>query len=165
MTRSAHQLRVVLDERLRAERIKQRAVADIHIQRMAIETRITTVSRSLGSIREELRSALDPATTPGGVAFGDVRLQAGATLHAQMHLHAHAVELAGVLKRLRIAQEELRDAAARRKAVELLISRRRLEAQRVAARRETAELDEISISRFRRTEDGTMSPSTETGAP
>ena len=116
-----------------------------------IDQRLKSSQDHLTDIRHELRDTLTPdRSSTGAVQFSDVRMQAGATLHAQLRLQTLAIEMAGVMKRLERAREDLKDAAARRKAVELLIERRREEARRAADRRESAELDEISTVRHSR---------------
>lgn len=142
------QLEVVWEQRQRVEREKQRAVAELQSHANWIEERIHGSHDTLTAIRDELRDTLTPqGRAGGGVRFSDVRLQAGATLHAQLRLQTLAIELAGVRNRLHQAREELKAAASQRKAVELLLDRRREELRRATERRESAELDEISISR------------------
>ena len=165
MARSVKQLNVVLEQRASVEQKMQRAVAALESQRLEIERRMSGVGDSLRAIRLELRDALTPTGDAGGAtgstvaAFGDIRLQAGATLHAQIHLQTLAIELAGAHQRLNRAREELRAASAARKAVKLLIDRRKAEAQRVADRRETVDLDEMSISRHGRADEDAVEAS------
>lgn len=147
------QLETVLEQRERLEREKQLAVAELQAHATWIEERIHGSRDKFAAIRRELRDTLTPRTSAdGGVRFSDVRLQAGATLHAQLRLQTLAIELAGVRNRLEHARNELKAAASQRKAVELLLERRREEIRRASERRESAELDEMSIVR-RRTAD------------
>ncbi len=133
------------------ERQHQQVVAGFELQRVELEDRIRSMQSSLQDIRQDLREALSPdGSTRKAIDASNVRLQAGASLHAQLHTQSLAIELAGVLKRLESARAELMAAAAQRKAVELLITRRREEAQRAEERREAAELDEISTIRHAR---------------
>lgn len=149
MTARLDQLRIVLEQRERVEREKQRIVADMQREVGAIEDRMRISASSLAAIRNELRDVLTPRGR-GAVAIADLRLQAGATLHGQLRLQSMAIELAGAQSRLRAAREALMQASAARKAVALLIERRQAEARRAADRREAAELDEISTARASR---------------
>lgn len=139
------QLRIVLEQRERAERERQLVVAELQREANAIESRIGASHEALMAIRHELRDVLTPRS--GAVPMTDLRHQAGATLHGQLRVQAMAIELAGVRSRLQKARESLMQAAAARKAVALLIERRENEAKRAAERRESAELDEISTAR------------------
>lgn len=145
MKRQDKQLGRVLEQRQRVERVRQRNVAQIQSQRVELEARIRAMRDSLTIIRQDLRCALTPDASAGdAVDPRTVRLQAGASLHAQLHVQSLAIELSGVLTRLDRARGELKEAAARRRAVDLLLSRRRAEARRIQERRESVELDEIS---------------------
>lgn len=152
MARSAKQLNMVLAQRARVEEEKQRIVAGLERQRLALHGRVGAINGSLQAIRQELREALTPNAGAGVAAFGDIRMQAGATLHAQIHLQTLAIELAGMNNRLDRARDELRAAAASRKAVQLLLDRWSAEAKRADDRREAVAIDEISMSRHARTD-------------
>lgn len=151
MARKDRQLERVLEQRANVELKHQRIVADFELQRVGLEDRIRAMQSSLQIIRQDLREVLSPnEVTRAPIDASNVRLQAGASLHAQLHTQSLAIELAGVLKRMEAAREKLMAAAAQRKAVELLLTRRREEAQRAEERREAAELDEISTIRHAR---------------
>lgn len=141
------QLTVVLEQRERIEHERQRDVAALQQQANEIEARIRGAHASVLSIRHELRDVLIPVANHA-VPMSDLKLQATATLHAQLRVQSLAIELAGVRARLERSQSALRAAAADRKAIQLLIDRRLETEKRATERRETADLDEIATTRF-----------------
>jgi flagellar FliJ protein len=140
------QLQALLDQRSHAERQKQLAVATIERQRLDLESRVTDRQTEIRSHKNDLRDLL---TTPAaqGVDFRTVRLQANASLHAQLSTQRLALQLAGLYHRLDAARKELREAATRRRAVELLKQKRFDAWKREQHRLETNELDEIATLR------------------
>lgn len=149
MPKFIFQLQALLDQRSHAERQKQLAVAAVERQRVDLESRVTDRQSEIRSHKSDLRSLL---STPGtrGVDFRTVRIQANASLHAQLTTHRLALQLAGLYQRLDLARKELREAATRRRAVELLKQKRFEAWKREQNRLETDELDEIAMSRQQR---------------
>lgn len=83
----------------------------------------------------------------------EVRLAAGASLHGLVRLQRAAIELAGAHQKLGKARHVLLRAAVDRKAVELLRTRERAEHLRRMARRESDELDDLTVMRARQRTD------------
>ena len=147
MPRFVFKLQPVLDQRQRQEREKQRVVALLDQDRLALESRIRMFQ---GMIEDERTTLSDALGTGKRVDLQAVKMQAGATLRHHFDAQKTVLELAGVFKRLNTARQELAQAAARRKAVELLKDQQ-LEAFKYAQdKKESNELDEISVMRFAR---------------
>ncbi|MBL8746777.1 MAG: hypothetical protein JNK58_10525 [Phycisphaerae bacterium] len=142
-------LQPLLDQRLHAERQKQLAVAELERQRLDLEKMVTDRQAQIRSHKDDLRNLLAPAREQPA-DFRTVRLQANASLHAQLHTQRLALQLAGLYHRLEHARNELRAAATRRRAVELLKQRRYEAWKQHEKRRETSELDEIATLRHQR---------------
>jgi len=147
-------LQAVLDQRRRVEEVKQRAVAELERRRIDVERAIRERQNSIRLARADLRQRLSaerradvPGLPPTSVPLADVRMQAAASLHMIAAAQASVFELAGVMRRLDAARLELLQAAADRKAVELLKERRYDEWRREQLRREIAELDELTVTR------------------
>ena len=138
-------LQPVLDQRLRDERERQRAVAELESMRLELEDRIRADARSIRAEKDELRDRLSAAKSlgTGGVDLGGVRMQANASLHMVARTQQRVLQLAGLHKRIDRARLELLDATTRRRAVELLKERRYAEWKASADRRESAETDDI----------------------
>lgn len=149
MKRFLFKLQPVLDQREREERDKQLAVALLDRDRLALESRI----RMFQGMIEDERSTLSSALGSGQrVDLQAVKMQAGATLRHHFGAQRTVLELAGVFKKLTIARQELGQAAARRKAVELLRDQQ-LEAHKAEInRQESNELDDLSVMRFARSD-------------
>lgn len=143
--RFVFRMQALLEQRERDERDRQLRVAEVERERLAAEDRLRGVQREIASARDDLRRSL-----AGEVALGEVRLQAGATLHLELRARQCALELAGVLKRLELVRAELLRAARARKAVAILREKQFEEWKRDAARREHAELDEMMVMRHGR---------------
>lgn len=148
MRKFKFKLEPVLEQRRRTEDEKQRAVALLERDRVALEDRLREVQRSIDGVRTGQREML---VGGGSVAVHGVRLQAGAAIAAMARANQLALELAGVLRRLGTARAELLRAAAATKAVELLKERQREEWRMLMARREIVELDEIAAALRQRT--------------
>lgn len=151
MAKFRFKLEPLLDQRRNAERQKQLAVAELQRQRLDFEERITAAQRELRGYKADLRTLLGGgAGANGGVGSFQtttVRLQMGASLHAQARTQRLALQLAGVYKRLEGARAELINATKARRAVELLKERRFDEWRAAEKRRETNEIDEIATIR------------------
>lgn len=163
MARFVFKLQRLLDHRRRLERERQKAVAELERQRLQLEGRIRDHQRSIVDTRSQLRQALlgeqlglpalaGARTELDGaraerVSFADVRAQASASLGLVMKTQQMAIALAGLHKRLDAARLELLKAATDRKAVELLREKRHRRWVEDQARRETAQLDDLTSAR------------------
>jgi flagellar export protein FliJ len=146
MAKFVFRLQALLEQRSHEERQKQLAVAAVERERAALEAEIAGHQRVIGGFREDIRAML----ASGGVDVREVRLQAAASLHAQAATQRKAIRLAGVYQRLESARGELRAAATRRRAVELLKEKRFEHWKDEIKRKEDIELDEIGTLRAAR---------------
>ncbi len=149
MRRFRFKLQPVLEQRERIEREKQLAVALVERERVVLEDRIRRCQMMMDDEKRTLRDALGGG---GSVDLQSVKMQAGATLGHHLDAHRAVLELAGVFKRLESAREELVQAAAARKAVELLKERAFEEYTQELNTREARELDELAVMRHARTQ-------------
>ncbi|HYD01223.1 MAG TPA: hypothetical protein VEB22_08360 [Phycisphaerales bacterium] len=150
MAKFVFSLEAALEQRRRVERERQLVVARIEQSRVRLEERVKTVQARLVQERDDMRSLLGPAgvgAAPGRVSVSAVRLQATAGLHGLAELRTLAVELAGVLKRLEAARAQLTAAAVARKAVEKLREQQLARWKAERDRRESAELDDLTLMR------------------
>jgi flagellar export protein FliJ len=147
MPRFRFNLQPVLDQRLRVEREKQRRVAELERERLAIEREIAGHERAITAERDDLRARLFDEKSGAPVNLPQIRQQAHASLGMIARAQRAVVKLAGVQQRLDAARLELLKAAAARRGVEVLRDRR-YEAWRDAqARAESGALDEMSVMR------------------
>ena len=147
MSKFRFKLLPVLKDRERFEREKQLVVAGLERERLALESRI----RQCQLMMEDERATLSQALASGQrVDLRAVKMQAGATLTHNFEAQRAVLELAGVFKKMQLAREELAQAAARRKAVELLRDQQLAEFNRTIAKKESEDLDEMSVMRFAR---------------
>ncbi len=121
------------------------AVAALERERLALEDRIRACQGRIESGRAEIAAAL----AGGPVDLGAARLQAGATLRDDQQARRAVLELAGVLKRLAVARGELAEAAARRRAMEMLRDRDLERFRAELDRKEAADLDDLVTMRRR----------------
>lgn len=149
MSRFIFKLQPVLDQREREERDQMLVVAELQRERLALESRIRACQDSMSDERRTLASVLGVGQR---VDVRAVKLQAGASLKHNFDAQRAVLELAGVHKRLEAARVQLAQASAKKKAVELLRDQQRTAFEREQNRRETQELDELSVMRFRRSE-------------
>lgn len=142
-------LQPVLDQRERDERDKKLALAQIERERMELENKIrnyqANIEHEQGSLAQMLSSA-------GNIDFRGARLQANAAIHNRFGAQRAVLELAGVHNKMEQALKELQDASAQRKAVELLRDRQLEEFEYQQRRRESLELDDMSVMRHSRRE-------------
>ncbi len=124
-------------------------VAELERQRLALESRIRGCQAMMRDERRELSGALGVGRR---VDLQAVKMQAGASLRHNFDAQRAVLELAGVFKRLEDARAELARASARKKAVEMLREQQKEAFEREIDRRETQELDEISVMRHARDE-------------
>lgn len=139
MKKFRFELDPVLRQRERAEQAHQRVVAELERERVALESRVRGWGQEIQTMRDDLREQL----RTGGALTG-VRLQANASVHAMAESRRVAIQLAGLLQRLEVARGKLAEAAAARRAVELLRERRLAEWHRQARLEEQRELDELA---------------------
>ncbi len=145
-------LQPVLDQREREERDRQLIVAELERERLALESRI----RMCQQMMEDERATLSQALKSGQrVDLQMVKMQAGASLKHNFEAQRTVLELAGVFRKIQLAREELAQAAARRKAVELLRDQQLEAFKHTIERKESHDLDEMSVMRFGRN-DGTQ---------
>lgn len=147
--RFSFRLQPVLEQRERAERDQQVMVAAIEARRVELESNLRQAEERLLSARQELRASLGQAG-PGPVSIDAVRLHMSGGLHQTLRARQLALELSGVLTRLQRERQTLAQIAAARKAVELLKRKRREEHDREIARREAADLDDLTVMRHAR---------------
>lgn len=146
--RFVFELQAVLDQRERVEDEHRRRVAGIERERVAVEDRLRALQHQILGAKQALRDRL--TSTDGGsasVPVSEVRLQATASSQLLLRAQQAVLELAGIHRRLETARRELAAAAAARKAVELLRTRRFEEWKRALAKAEQAELDELAVMR------------------
>ncbi len=147
MPRFRFKLQPVLDQREREERDKQLIVAELERERLALESRI----RMCQQMMEDERATLSQALMSGQrVDLQTVKMQAGASLKHHFEAQRTVLELAGVFRKIQFAREELAQAAARRKAVELLRDQHLEAFKQAIERKESHDLDEMSVMRFGR---------------
>ena len=135
--------------REREEREKKRALAEIERERRVLEDRIRGYQRNIEIEQAGLAEML-VSSGGGGIDFRGARLQANAAISNRFSAQKTVLELAGVHHRLERARIELSEASARRKAVELLRDRQLEAFESEQRRRESAELDDISVMRHTR---------------
>lgn len=145
MARFRFRLQQVLDQREREEKEHMRRVAELERERRGLEDRIRACQGRIVAGRGEIAATL----RGGRVSLGDARLQAGATLRDDQEARRAVLELAGVMKRLGDCRAELVQAAARRRAVELLRDRELERFRDEQKRRESGELDDLMVMRSR----------------
>lgn len=145
MARFRFRLQPVLDQREREEHDHMRAVAELERRRIDAENRIRACQGRIVLGRAEIAAAL----SGGPVDLGAARMQAGATLRDDQEARRGVLELAGVMKALQQARTGLIQAAARRRAMELLRDRDLERFRADLNRRETLELDDVVVMRHR----------------
>lgn len=143
MARFKFALQAVLDSRVHAEREKQRQLAEIERERLALEDRLRSVQGHLASGKREVREAL----SAGVVSISTVRLQAQAGIGWEAEARRVVVELAALHRRLERARQELLEATTARRSLELLRDRRHAEWQRSRRLAEDRVLDELATMR------------------
>lgn len=149
MSRFIFRLQPVLDQRERAERDQMLVVAQLERERLALESHIRACQGMMSDERKALTEAIGSGQR---VDVRGVKMQAGASLKHNFDAQRAVLELAGVLRRLETARHGLAELSARRKAVELLRDQQRRDFERALDRKETQEIDEISVMRHRHRE-------------
>lgn len=149
MARFVFKLQPVLDQRERAERDQMLIVAELERERLALESRIRSCQQMMSDERRALSEALGVGQR---VDVRGVKLQAGASLKHNFDAQRAVLELASVHRKLQAERAELARRSAQKKAVELLRDQQRDAFEREQARRETLELDEMSVMHHARRE-------------
>ncbi|MBO6512827.1 MAG: flagellar export protein FliJ [Phycisphaerales bacterium] len=147
MPKFVFKLQPVLDLREREEQEKKRILADLERQGLSLESRIRQFQHNIENEQASLASML---TDKNGVDLKGARLQANAALSNRFAAQRTVLELAGVHKLINDARAQLTEASARRKAVELLKDRQREAFESEQRRRESLELDDMSVMRHSR---------------
>lgn len=155
MAKFVFNLEAVRKQRSALEKQRMVAVAEIERERLALESRIRAAHESVEAERLELREQLS------GLGDGEarhvdlrgVRFQAGAAVVLRARTQQLVLQLAGLHKRLERAREELRQAVAARKAVDLLRDKRFEEWKREQTQREAMMLDELATMRAARVDE------------
>ena len=106
-----------------------------------LRQRQVRLSESKRSVRDQL---------VGTIETSHVRMQANASLAIMRDAERTVLELAGIHQRLEEARSKLREAAKRRRAIELLKEQRVMEWRRSEARAEQLALDELAMIRAAR---------------
>lgn len=153
MPRFQFRLQPVLEIREREEEEKKLALSTLERQRVEIEDRIRGYQRN---IEHEQGSLAQMLNGDGAIDFRGARLQANAALSNRFSAQRLVIELAGLFEQIEQARQELTKAAAARKAVELLRDRQREAFESEQRRRETIELDDMSVMRHARASDALL---------
>lgn len=145
MARFRFRLAPVLTQRERAERNCMLAVAELEREKIRLENHIRAAQNRIVAGRRAIADSL----SGGRVELGDARLQAGATLRDDQDARRAVLELAGVMRRLEGARAGLIEAAARRRAIELLRDRDHARFKAEEDRKENNALDDLIVMRQR----------------
>jgi len=147
MPRFIFKLQSVLDQRVREERDQMLVVSELERERLALESRIRGCQQMMSDERDELTQTLGVGQR---VDLQAVKMQAGASLRHNFDAQRAVLDLASVFKRLEAERAKLVQVSARRKAVEMLRDQQREAFMKALERRETHELDEMSVLRHGR---------------
>lgn len=146
MARFRFQLEPVLRQRRMEEEARQRDVAKLERERLALEGSIRDRQRAI----EFERSAWRESAGAGVVQVAALRQQAAAASGERGRAQRSAIELAGVLQRLKVARGALIEATARRRAIELLRESQYEDWRRGQAKVEAGENDDMVVMRHGR---------------
>ena len=147
MPKFVFKLQPVLDQRIREERDQMLVVSALEQDRLALESRIRGCQQMMSDERRELTQTLGVGQR---VDLQAVKMQAGASLRHNFDAQRAVLELAGVFKKLEAERAELVRVSARRKAVEMLRDSQREAFEREIDKKETHDLDEMSVLRHGR---------------
>ncbi len=142
-------LQPVLEMRERHERDKKLALSELERERLEIEQRIRGYQCNIEAEQASLAGML---TGTDGVDLRGARLQANSALHNRFLAQRLVLDLAGLYRKIERARAELTEASTKRKAVELLRDRQREAYEMEQRRRESIELDDLSVMRHSRRE-------------
>lgn len=123
-----------------AEQVKQRAVADIERERLALEDKLRRQQDTIALARDSLRESLI-----GTLDAHNLRLHAASSIQQMRQAQRLALELAGVHRRLEAARAALIEASRARRAIELLRERRFEQWKAALDKAENNALDELAV--------------------
>ena len=152
MKRFVFPLQAVLDQREREERDRRAALARFERLRVELEDRIREYQSSIARAKRDIHASSMEPTGRGSmrVDMRSMRLQTNAALQMRGKAQMLVVRLAELEKDLERARNEVAEARARRRAVEVLKEKAFETWKRERDRRESAELDEINSQRSAR---------------
>jgi flagellar export protein FliJ len=154
MAKFVFKLMPLLEQRRREQRERQRVVAEIEGERLALEEHLRRHQQTIEQGRGALRDMLSPDGATGGVVRSElVRWCAASPVAVDRLARQVVLQLAGVHRRLEQARRQLRMADVRLKAVELLRDKQYERWRDDLDRREASELDEIATMRAARPKD------------
>lgn len=143
-------LQPVLDQRVAAERRAQRAVAEVEIERMTLETRLREINGSIQDEKSDWRDRIGGGAGSSRVDLRGARMQAGASISLIAEAQRTVLRLAGLHQRLANVRGALLEATTRRRAVELLRERYHEAWLSDLNKRESAVQDDMAVMRFGR---------------
>ncbi len=141
MARFTFKLDPVLEARRNTERTRQRTLAELHRERIALEDVLRMHQQQIEQTRGSMREAL-----VGTVSTRDLRGHAAATMRLMGRAQSLAVELAGVHQRIDAARKNLLEATRARRAIELLREKRLVEWKAAQNKAEISALDELAVT-------------------
>lgn len=140
MARFRFKLEAVLKMRRHVEQEKQRQLAELHRERIALEDVLRLhqqqIDASRGSMREDLVGKINP---------WELGSHTAATLRLMAKAQGLAVELAGVHQRIEAARQELLEAKREVRAIELLREKRFAQWKAALDQAESNMLDELAV--------------------
>lgn len=149
MARFIFTLQPVLEMREREEEQKKTVLAQLETNRLQIEDRIRGYQQNIELEQSSLAQML---VGKDGIDLRGARLQANAAIKNRFSAQKAVLELAGLHNLITQARAELGKASAARKAVEMLKEKQRQAFDMEQRRRESSELDDISVMRHARRE-------------
>lgn len=142
MPRFHFQLEPLLRARRRAERDRQRVVAELEQERARLEAALRAQQEHIDAGRNQMRERM-----VGRVLVHELRAHTAASMKQMAQAQRVVLELAGLHRRLEGARADLLSAMQARRAIELVREKRHEEWRRSEARAETAALDELAVQR------------------
>lgn len=139
MAKFVFKLEPLLEARRRREQGRQREVAEVERERLALERMLREHQREIGRGKQELRERL-----AGPLDMRRLRQGSFASLHRVRKAQQVVLQLAGVHRRLDEARGRLLEATRRRRAIELLRDRRFQQWKTALDKAETAMLDDLA---------------------
>jgi flagellar FliJ protein len=158
MGRFRFPLEAVLEQRRRAERERQRVVAEHERDRLKLEAQLRTRQAVIDESAAELRSSL---AAGGTIDASALRLRAASSTRAVAQAHELAIRLAGVHAKLHESRRGLTEASRQRRAVERLRELRHDAWRQERERAEQRDVDEIAQTLHARRVQGAEGPAEE----
>lgn len=141
MAKFTFKLEPVLRARQGAEQARQRALADLHRERIALEDVLRLHQQQIDQTRGTMREAL-----VGVVNTNDLRGHTAATMRLMGNAQKIAIELASVHQRIEQARNDLLEATKARRAIELLRDKRMAEWKASLSKAEDSAMDELAVT-------------------